>query len=233
MKKTLQLTSVWMFLALGACTKDPGYHVEKYKETTFEDIASDVRVPGKVWDLLEFKAAEGGEGHEAKKEEKKEEGKEGATLSKDISFAEITVFLVEKNSGIVKNEAIKIQLPKGGGEIDLAQYVTDLKGSFYVGFEFPEFKDSTAQRVLFQSRTRKRRIDDKVLGVGCNQILDITTAFQKAMLKEGLKVNTTRERDVTVLGGTFYFAAQKAGAISVAQVTFTDSRYPNLFCEVQ
>ncbi len=241
MKITAKIISLWLFLALGACSKDPGFRVEHYKEMKFEDVANDIKVPSQVWDLLEFKAvsAQSAEEHgEAKAEEAKSEGghgekKEGAAgLSKEIIFSEVNVFLVEKNSGIVKDEAVKIELPKGGGEVDLAQFITDEKGSFYVGFEFPEFTDSTAQKVLFLSKGRKRRIDDKVIGAGCNQFLDITTSFMKAMTKEGLKVNTTRERYTTVLGGIFFFAAQKAGNIYVSQVTFKDSKHQNLFCEV-
>lgn len=232
MKKFVQIFSLWMFFALGACTKEPGYHVEKYKEVKFEDIAEDVHVPSVVWDLLEFKPVtveKKEESHAGEAKEGEKGGKEA--IGKDVSFAEITVFLVEKNDGIVKDEAVKIQMPKGGGEIDLSQYITDAKGSFYVGFDFPEFKDSTAQKVLFMSKTRRRKIDDKVLGSGCNQVLDITTTFMKAMTKEGLKVNTVRERYITVLGGTFFFAAQKPTSVSVAQVTFKDSKHQNLFCE--
>lgn len=228
-----------LFLLLGACSKEPGYHVEEYHEIKFDDMATDVRLPSKVWDLLEFKEAghEGGPeaAHSSGKEEKKEEGKESAKEvgggSKDISFSEVTVYLVEKNEGVVKDSAIKIEFSKGGGEIDLAQYISDRKGSFYVGFDFPEFTEATAQRVLFQSKTRKRRLDDKVIGAGCNQVLDITNSFMKSMPKEGLKVNTTRERSTTILGGTFFFAAKKADGIHVAQVTFKDSQHPGLFCE--
>lgn len=233
MNKAAKIFSLWLFLTLGACTKDPGFRVENYKEIKFEDVATDVKVPSKVWDFLEFKAPGGAH---AEHEEKKEEGhgeKEGAVgATKEINFSEVNVFLVEKNSGLVRGTAVKIELPKGGGEIDLAQFITDEKGSFYVGFEFPEFTESTEQKVLFLSHTRKRRIDDKVLGAGCNQILDITTSFMKAMTKEGLKVNTTRERYTTVLGGTFFFSAKKAGSIYIAQVTFKDSKHQNLFCEV-
>ncbi|QDK38909.1 hypothetical protein [Bdellovibrio sp. NC01] len=248
MKKFVQIFSLWMFFLLGACTKEPGYHVEHYKEIKIEDIPADIKVPSKVWDLLEFKPVTA-ESHEEKKaeghgeakaegehgggEEKKEGGekKEGAG-GKDIVFSELSVFLVEKNDDIVKGEAVKISLPKGGGEIDLAQYITTNKGSFYVGFDFPQFTESTAQKVVFLSKTRKRRIDDKVLGAGCNQFLDITTTYTKEMAKAGLKVNTVRERYITVLGGTFFFSAQKAGTTYISQVTFKDSRYQNLFCEV-
>lgn len=224
MKTATPFFSLSLALILSGCSKAPEI---KYKEIKVEDVAEDLRVPAKIWDLLEFKEVDTHEETKAAKEKK-----EGTiTSAKEINFAEVNVFLTEKNSGIVKEEALKIALPQGGGEVDLAQFISEQKGSFYVSFEFPEFKDSTAQKVLFLSKARKRRIDDKVIGAGCNQFFDITSAFMKAMKGEGLKVNTTRERYTTVLGGTFFFTAQKAGSTYIAQVTFKDSKHPNLFCE--
>lgn len=232
MCKPIRLLTVWMFLALGACTKTVGYHVEEFKEIKIEDLPDEVKVPSKAWDLLEFKSASSEGHHEAKAEGGGEGHKEGGgASSKEVIFAPVTVFLVQKNEGIVNNEAIKIELPKGGGDIDLSQYLTGNNGSFYVGFEFPDFVESTAQRVLFVSHARKRKLDDQIYGAGCNQILDITNKYMLAMKGEGLKVNTTRERHLSTIGGTFLFSAQKAGSTLVAQVTFKDSKHQNLFCE--
>lgn len=232
MCKSIRLLTVWMFLALGACTKTVGYHVEEFKEIKVEDLPDEVKVPTKAWDLLEFKSASAEGHHEAKAEGGGEGHKEGGGGgSKEVVFAAIKVFLVQKNEGIVNGEVVKIELPKGGGDIDLSQYLTGNNGSFYVGFEFPDFVESTAQRVLFVSHARKRKLDDQIYGAGCNQILDITNKYMLAMKGEGLKVNTTRERHLSTIGGTFLFSAQKAGSTSVAQVTFKDSKHQNLFCE--
>ncbi|MGE5085972.1 MAG: hypothetical protein ACM3MG_06685 [Bacillota bacterium] len=236
MCKSIRLLTVWIFLALGACTKTVGYHVEEFKEIKVEDLPDEVKIPSKAWDLLEFKAASAEGHHEAKAEgesggEGHKEGAGAGSGSKEVTFAAVKVFLVQKNDGIVNGEAVKIELPKGGGDIDLSQYLTGNNGSFYVGFEFPDFVESTAQRVLFVSHARKRKIDDQVYGAGCNQILDITNKFMLAMKGEGLKVNTTRERHLSTIGGTFLFSAQKAGSILVAQVSFKDPKHQSLFCE--
>ncbi|MFM6929990.1 MAG: hypothetical protein ACKOX6_16080 [Bdellovibrio sp.] len=230
MRKSVRLLTVWMFLALGACTKTVGYHVEEFKEIKVEDLPDEVKVPSKAWDLLEFKTV-GAEAHHEAKAEGGGEGHKEASGSKEVVFAAVKVFLVQKNEGIVNGEAIKIELPKGGGDIDLSQYLTGNNGSFYVGFEFPDFVESTAQKVLFVSRARKRKIDDQVYGAGCNQILDITNKYMLAMKGEGLKVNTTRERHLSTIGGTFLFSAQKAGSTLVAQVSFKDPKHQSLFCE--
>jgi hypothetical protein len=222
-------------LVLSGCSKTPGYHREEYKSIKFEDVPPDLKIPSKAWDMLSFKAVEGahgehaegggGEGGHGGGEGKKESG------NKEIVFADVSVFLVDKNPGILKDEALKFELPRGGGEIDLSQYLNNRQGSFYVGFEFPSFTEAKQSKVLFISHARKRRLGESVYGAGCNQILDITTKFNLAMQGEGLKVNTTRERHISVLGGTFLFSAEKGDTIYVAQVSFVDPEHKNLFCE--
>jgi hypothetical protein len=226
------------FVVLSGCSKDPGFHREEYKTVKFEDVPPDLKIPTKAWEMLSFKeVAAHGEG-EHKKEGGGGEGGHGGGGegekkggSKEIVFSDVTVFLVDKNPGILKQEALKFELPRGGGEINLSEYLNDRQGSFYVGFEFPAFVEAKQTKVLFVSRTRKRKLGDSVYGAGCNQILDITTKFHLAMLKEGLKVNTTRERHLSVLGGTFLFSAEKGDTIYVAQVSFVDPEHKNLFCE--
>lgn len=219
MKKFVQFFLFWMPFILGACTaENPGYHVEEYQEVKFEDLPEDVKVPSKAWDLMEFNAP-GEEGHGV------------SSSTKNLIFSEVSVFLVQKNPGVVEGEAVKIQLPKGGGAIDLSRFITSQKGSFYVGFDFPAFEGATGKKVLFVSKARKRRIGEQIFGAGCNQFFDISEKFFKEMKKEGLKVNTTQERYLSVLGGTYFFAAQNGNDIRLAQVTFTNSQYKPLFCE--
>ena len=201
---------------------------EEIKEITLSDIPKDIRVPLKMWDVLakdpNGKAAEKkGEG----------EGGEGATSEDSYVFSEVKVALKEKNPDIIRDDEVKIALPRGGGTIDLANYVLNNQGSFYVTFDFPEFEDATNKKILFISHSRKRKIDDQIFGSGCHSFFDITDHFLKDMAKEGLKVNTTRNRHVSVLAGTFILMAKKAGQSYITQVTFTDSSNENLLCPEQ
>ncbi|KYG62080.1 hypothetical protein AZI85_07720 [Bdellovibrio bacteriovorus] len=231
MIKFVQVSIFWMSVVLAGCTSDPaGYHVSEYHDVKFEDLAEDLKVPTKVWDMLEFKAAPEGEHAEGGG------GEHGAAaassaVGKNLVFSEVNVFLVEKNDGIVENKAVKLLLPKGGGTVDLSRYITKKQGSFFVGFEFPQFETATAKKVIFVSKARKRRLGQQIFGSGCNQFFDITDRFLKEMAGEGIKVNTTQERYVSVLGGTFFFSAQKDNDVYLAQVTFTHSEYSPLFCE--
>ena len=243
MIKALSIFFTFMSFALVACQGEPGYHSKEYHEIKVEELSEDIKVPVKAWDLLEFKAvtapAHGealGEAHgeEAKAQEHGDGGGHGggkAEKPANLAFAEVDVFLVQKNEGVVIGDAVKIALPRGGGTIDLSQFITDKKGTFYVGFDFPKFEEATGKRVLFVSATRKRRIENQVFGAGCNQVLDITTRFLNEMKGPGLKVNTTQERYLSVLGGSFLFSAQNGRDIHLAQVTFKNPAFAPLFCE--
>nr|BFD68248.1 hypothetical protein HAGR004_32700 [Bdellovibrio sp. HAGR004] len=215
MKRSVQALSIWMFLLLGACTKEPGYQVSEYHEIKADDLPDEVKIPRQAWDLMEFKTSAEG----------------AAVVSKNLIFSEVNVFLVEKNPGVVEGEALKIALPKGGGTIDLSRFITGKRGTFYVGFEFPAFADATNKKVLFVSKARKRRIGSEVFGAGCNQFFDISNEFFKKMQAEGLKVNSTQERHLSVLGGNFLFAAEKDTDVYLAQVKFTNTQLPQYFCE--
>lgn len=242
------VTAAFIFFSLLACEKKPGYHVEEPKQIKIEELADDIRVPSQAWDLLEFKtvsaapaAAHGDEHGEAKHEESGhgggDEGGHGgggegkAAPAKNYTFSDVIVYLAQKNDSVVQGEAVKIHLPKGGGKIDLSRYITSQPGTFFIGFEFPAFETATAKKVVFVSRTRKRKIGGQIFGAGCNQILDITDRFLTEMKGEGIKVNTTQERYLSVVGGTFLFSAQTPGDVLLAQVTFVNPQFQNLFCE--
>ncbi|HEY1079167.1 MAG TPA: hypothetical protein VGE46_03685 [Bdellovibrio sp.] len=218
-----------MFLTVASCKeKMPSYHAEEYQEIKYEDLPEDIKVPTKIWEMVEFKGAgaEKAEGHGGGHGE----GAAAPAASKNLVFSDLQIFLVEKNSGVVAGEAVKISLPKGGGTVDLSRFITNKQGTFYVGFEFPEFAEAQAKKVIFVSNTKKRRIGSQIFGAGCNQIFDITDRFMQEMKGDGLKVNTTQERYLSVMGGTFLFAAQKGSDVFLAQVTFTNPQQAALFC---
>lgn len=205
-----------VLFSLGGCKDSPGYRVENYKELKLTEMPEDITIPSGAWDLLEMQAS----------------GVETSSAGQ-IVFSEIHVFLVQKNPGIIQDEAVKISLPKGGGTLDLAQYVNPQRGTFYVGFEFPSFEGSSETKVIFVSGARKRKIGGQIFGAGCNQFFDITERFFKEMKSEGIKVNTFQERYLSVLGGTFLFSAKKDKEVHVAQVSFRHSGFSPLFCREQ
>lgn len=227
---TLGLASGLCILMLSACSKHEEAAHEEIHTLKVEDVPADIRIPSKAYSELQFAAADAGHAA-AGGGEHGDAAAAGTPAVSGIVFAEVSVILKEKNPGVVKGGEIKIKFPRGGGEVNLADYITETPGSFYVSFEYPDFLGSSQQKVIFVSKARKRRIDNQVFGAGCNQYFDITKAFAKAMLTDGIKVNTVRERYTSVLGGHFLFSAAKEGSQYMAQVTFRDSAHNHLFCE--
>jgi hypothetical protein len=174
------------------------------KEFEMTENGSDVRIPIKIWEQF-------GEVN----------GKES------ITFSPLKVRLVEKSAGILMEPEIEIKFPRGGGEIDLANFVKDQQGTFRVFFDLEDQAADDKMRIYFISRTRRRRIDGEIWGAGCNKYMDIKKYILGEGKANGIEVNTTRSRHDSVLGGTFFFGVRN----QVTQVTFKDSRQENLFCD--
>ncbi len=145
----------------------------------------------------------------------------------NLTFAPMKVRFVEKTPQVLIEPEIVVNLPRGGGEIDLSRIVKDKQGSFFVFFEFEEIKDEFQMKAFYVSQAKKRKLDDEVWGAGCHKFMDIKDFILKAGKSKGIEVNTTRNRHDSVLGGNFIFAMNH----QVTQVTFTDSKQPQLFCE--
>jgi hypothetical protein len=165
--------------------------------------APEIRIPSKIWDLVQAQ-----------------------TKEESFSFASIKVVLKEKNDGVLLAPEISIELPRGGGQIDLSKYVRDTKGTFRVFFEIPELKALPSFQAFYVSNARKRRLDGELWGVGCQKFLTMTDYFISHLSDEGIEVNVTRGRHLTVLGGHFIFSAGQ----QITQVTFTDTTQLQMFC---
>jgi hypothetical protein len=140
----------------------------------------------------------------------------------------MTVRLVEKTPGVLVEPEIEIKFSRGGGTVDLSQFVKNQQGTFTVSFDLSEMNDPEKFKAYFISRARKRKIEGEVWGAGCHKYMDIKAfALQSEKKKNGIEVNTTRNRHDSLLGGTFFFALGQ----QVTQVTFVDSQQPQLFCD--
>jgi hypothetical protein len=63
--------------------------------------------------------------------------------------------------------------------------------------------------------------------------MEITSYYRKKNLGKGhgFDLYTADQRYVSVMGGTFVAVAFDKEALSVASLTFQDSRFPDLMCE--
>lgn len=228
--KTRSLVLALAVFAALACSKEGPQH-----ETTvaIDDIPKEIRIPSSLWEDVQQKnssakpaegEAEGGESAGGSAVELEEE--HGGVL-----FMPIDVILEEKNPGVLKQSPVRFKFPRGGGAIDLSQIVGDQPGSFFVRFELPDIDEPEKTQAWFVSKARRRKLGDEIWGAGCNKYFRITKGLARLDKTGGLKVNTTRDRHVTVLGGHFVFSAKKQSQTFTTQVTFKDPRHPDFYCE--
>jgi len=200
-----------------ACTKTTSFRTEHPTVVTMNELPIDFKIPANIWTLIEQSG---------------ETTPSSPTGGPGIFYSTVKLFFTEKNQGILKNPSYEINLPRGGGRVDIAEYLSGEQGTFFVGFELPaEFQEGTHFKAVYISQARKRKIDDRIYGAGCSQYFDITPKFLEMMKSEGLKANTTRQRHTTVLAGNYIFSVIKDNRIYITQVTITDSQNKNLLCE--
>lgn len=198
--------------------------LDERQDIQLADSTDDIRVPASLWDLMEGKILP--------LEKKPEVNFSAAEKSAGYIFVPVRVLLDEKNEGVLKKPHMNLIFARGGGTIDLAEFVTEQKGSYFVKFDLAEeLGHSKELKVYFVSGAKKRKIADEVVGAGCNTFFDISKKFDAQFVLQGFKVNTTRDRHISVLGGTFVFSVKKDNQIYISQVTFTDSSNKHLLCE--
>lgn len=144
----------------------------------------------------------------------------------------ISVNLLQKRGGAL-HENSRVVSPLGGGVIDLSELVTPVRGAFFAKIESrrEDGTDPENMRVFYVSRAKRRTIAGDEFGAGCNTWMEITSFFNKAMQKDGIQLYTAEQRYLSVLAGTFVVVSFAKEALSVASLTFTDSRYPQVMCE--
>ncbi len=213
-------------LLMSGCTQDSVFsHREKVTVRSVAEFSQDILIPIQLWDLVEGKAIDPTTGIASPAEGAVTPGNSG-----NIIFAPLRVLLFEKNEGVLKSPKMQIDYPLGGGQLDLSEVTTGKIGTFFFGIEIPEISGLIQTRVFYVSGARKRKLDGDVFGSGCQLFMDISEKFQHEMKKEGIKVNTSRNRHVSVLAGNFILTAHKDNQILVSQLTVIDSKNSHLLC---
>ncbi len=136
-------------------------------------------------------------------------------------------------SDLTIKSPVKFQLPRGGGGIDLKDYVRVRKGSFFVDFSAVRTEKPTEPaeplKVYFLSQAKKRKIGRETFGAGCDVYMDISD-FIAHNKGHGIQVNATDDRYVSALSGIYYFVSFQPEKIYLGALSIEDSRYPDLSC---
>jgi hypothetical protein len=196
------------------CTRKPFFDIEPSQIFQIDDLPEDFIVPNVVWNVMVEKKTDD----------------QVKSKPKPILYTFVKVFLKEKNEKVLKSPILGFEFTRGGGELDLATIKGAKPGSFFLGFEMPEFEGAQSQRVLFISQSKKRKVEGEILGSGCNKVLDITAEVLKGNKEQGIKINTTRDRHTSILAGHMIFIAETEKNWLLSQVTFLDSSRADLLC---
>jgi hypothetical protein len=213
-KRTGASLVLFFVLCLGGCSAKEEHVGEDELKIEMPEISKEVFFPTKVFELIEG-----------------ESGPHGTRRTTSMIYAPIRVKFHEKTEGLLTQPSLVLSFPKGGGEVDLSKYIKKDRGTFRVSFEVDEFETGEDQRIFFVSKSKKRKLEDGVYGNGCKTYYDVKDFIRTANKAEGLVVNVTRDRHDSALGGSFIFSYKKQFQTFVTQVSFVDSKRPDLFCE--
>ncbi len=184
-------------------------------------IDSKFEIPSKLWDHLE--------GIFQNESEYGYKVAESTHIPKEL--IPINVELIEKTSGVLDGRNIFVELPGGGAALDLAHFVIPGRGTFFLKFSFNLPSEVISKiHFLYLSNSRQRNIDGNPHGSGCHRFFDVSRYMQQTLLS-GIQVNTTNQRYVSVLAGTFVIALVLEEVLYLSHVVLYDSRYPHLHCE--
>lgn len=240
---------------VGACHGSDINNNSKLIDHDMTRATIDIELPTALWDRIEAVSKPTAKPKEEPKTEKKSEGKgepgpgseePESLLSEDVSkeYVPMTVRLIEKpdNKGILQSHDHQLFFGAGGGVIDLADFVENRRGSYYLQIEFgkgkadenndvvPKDFSKETVKVFYLSNSRRRKWDGKIIGSGCYKYYDITSFFEKSMKANGFLLNTTDHLDVTTIGGSFFFAAQINKTLYISQLSIKDSRFHSIQC---
>ncbi len=160
----------------------------------------------------------------------KELGEDTKTMTPVFIFIPLKIQLTEKSKGVLISNPLKFSFPKGGGQLDLKDYVTGA-GSFYLSF-LPEVfaKLPDLVHLYYISQAPVKEIDGDHYGLGCGKWVDIKSRFKNLQQDNFLKLNTTQLRYLYVVSGSYIFVFREGNQIYLSQLTITDSRHQNELC---
>ena len=156
-------------------------------------------------------------------------------LKSDRKYFDIKVYLNDNNLGSLSS-TVKFDMSRGGGTIDLKEYVTNVKTKFNVKItvdspEIKNFSDNNKNlRVYFFSNAKERKIKKEKYGAGCDNYMNVTKFYKETLSENGIQVSVNNLQYISLLAGTFYMYYPKNDEFYLGSLTFTDSRYPKLLC---
>lgn len=211
-----------LLLVVTGCKKQPAWKTQTYTEMNVKPQPGEVEIPQSLWaKILETQTS--------KEKSKSEHAAESASVPETV-MEPLKVYLIEHNKGVLKGQNIALSFVAGGGQLNLADVTSNLRGSYRIAFEFRPEAEKAETKVFFLSNSVIRKVGGETLGSGCNTYFDLTKRFAEAMKHEGFLVNTSDQRDVSALAGTYVFVQSEGGKLHMATLIIKDDNHRALQC---
>ncbi len=210
--------------AISSCKNEPGWKTETYEERAVKPQSGEVKIPAGLWSrVTALTVVKPPPGH-------KEAADSGEAIHPETAVEPLKVYLIERNKGVLKGHNVALSFAAGGGELDLHDFVQPLRGSFFVAFEFLPAIPNADTKVFFLSNSVVRKLGSDTVGSGCDKYFDLTKTIASAMKKNGFLVNTSDQRHVSALVGTYVFVSTYDGKLHLASLTIHDEEHRALQC---
>lgn len=155
---------------------------------------------------------------------------ESKILNPVYIFIPLKVQFKEKSPETLISSSIDYVFPKGGGQLDLQSVATG-QGTFYFSFPPEQFHELPELEHLFYiSQSPITKIDKEDFGLGCGKWIDLKKRFLDFQKPNFIRVNTTLNRHIHVLAGSYIFVFRKLNQIFLTQITLSDSKNANQLC---
>lgn len=155
---------------------------------------------------------------------------ESKVLTPVYLFIPLKVIFTQKSHGTLVSEKVSYSLPKGGGTLDMQSIATG-QGSFTFSFPEEQFKElPELEHLFYVSQSPVTKIDGEDFGLGCGKWIDLKKNFSSFQKPNFVELNTTKNRHLHVMAGSYIFIFRKLNQISLTQLTITDSKFGDSLC---
>ena len=147
---------------------------------------------------------------------------------------DLKVSLASLSEGVLVGEA-DFRAGRGGGYLDLAEWVTGVRGDFFLSVkaELEKHLDANLLKVYFISRSPSIDIDGENWGMGCGKYAEITDYYKRTLSSEGVRLNSTRNRYLYAVSGSFVFVTFGKEELYLTSFSVTDTRFQDKLCAAQ
>ncbi|MCB0361691.1 MAG: hypothetical protein KDD35_03170 [Bdellovibrionales bacterium] len=227
-KRKLRIVIVFLLLGIAGChQKSPTEEMADKSTARLTSTNKLATVPRQLINQIEQSYIEAY--RKAKPESKETDGEIIANIPR--RSLDMHISLATPSSGVLESNA-GFEVGRGGGRLDLADWVTGVRGDFYfsVRIKFEPAMLAQQLKVYYISHSPKIKIEDQTWGMGCGKLADISNFYHSQWSLSGWRLNSTGQRYLYAASGVYLFVYLKDDLLYLTSLSVLDSRYREALC---